>query len=61
MLAFIMTYWDELLIAISGIISGASALAALTPTQKDDAVLAKVKRGLDVLALNVGYAKPATA
>lgn len=61
MLAFVMTYWDELLIAISGIISGASALAALTPTQKDDAVLAKVKKGLDVLALNVGYAKPAVA
>ena len=61
MLAFIMTYWDELLIAISGIISGASALAAITPTQKDDAVLAKVKKGLDVLALNVGYAKPAVA
>ena len=61
MLAFIMTYWDELLIAISGIISGASALAAITPTQKDDAVLATVKKGLDVLALNVGYAKPAVA
>ena len=61
MLAFIMTYWDELLIAISGIISGASALAAMTPTQKDDAVLATVKKGLDVLALNVGYAKPAVA
>ena len=61
MFAFIMTYWDEILIAISGIISGASALAAMTPTQKDDAVLAAVKKGLDVLALNIGYAKPAAA
>ena len=61
MLAFIMTYWDEMLIAVSGIISGASALAALTPTQKDDAVLSKIKKGLDILALNIGNAKPAIA
>ena len=61
MLAFIMTYWDEMLIAISGIISGASALAAITPTEKDDFILSKIRKGLDVLALNIGHAKPAVA
>ncbi len=59
MIAFLINYWDELLIAISSVISGASALAALTPTAKDDKLLAKVKKGLDILALNVGNAKPA--
>lgn len=57
MISFIISYVDNILIAISSIIAGASALTALTPTQKDDAVLAKVKKGLDILALNVGRAK----
>lgn len=57
MFGFLITYWDELLIAVSGIVSGASALAALTPTSKDDTFWAKIKKGLDILALNVGYAK----
>ena len=59
MFAFLITYWDEILIAISGIVSGASALAALTPTSKDDSFWAKVKKGLDILALNIGHAKAA--
>lgn len=59
MLNFIMTYWDQLLIAISSVISGASAVAALTPGQKDDVVWAKVRRVVDVLALNVKNAKVA--
>lgn len=59
MIQFIITKWDEILIAISGIVAGASALAALTPTTKDDSVLAKIKKVLDVCALNVGNAKTA--
>ena len=59
MLAFLINYWDEMLIAISSVVSGASALAALTPTTKDDKLWAKIKKGLDILALNVGNAKPA--
>jgi len=59
MLSFLINYWDEMLIAISSVISGASALAALTPTTKDDKLWAKVKKGVDILALNVGNAKPA--
>lgn len=59
MIQFIITKWDEILIAISGIVAGASALAALTPTTKDDSVLAKIKKVLDVFALNVGNAKTA--
>ena len=61
MMTFIMTYWNEMLIAVSGIISGASALAALTPTPRDDAFWSKIKKAVDLVALNVRYAKPATA
>ncbi len=50
------------LVAISGIVTSASALAALTPTPKDDALLGKIglflKRVINLLALNVGNAKP---
>ena len=57
MLQFIMTNLDSLLIAVSGIVAGASTLAALTPTPVDDCLLAKLRKLVDLLALNVGNAK----
>jgi len=39
------------------VISICSIIAALTPTPKDDAWMSKVYRFIDILALNVGYAK----
>lgn len=59
MINFIITHFNDILIAITSIISGASVLTALTPTQKDDKVVQKVKNVLNVLALNIGNAKPA--
>lgn len=59
MFSFIITHLSDMLIAISSIVAGASALAALTPTPKDDAILAKIKSGLNLLALNIGNAKAA--
>jgi|TARA_R100000084_G_C4551266_1_gene100164 hypothetical protein len=35
----------------------ASAICALTPTKKDDEILAKVYKVLEFLALNIGKAK----
>ena len=35
----------------------ASAICAITPTPKDDAVVAKVYKVLEMFALNVGKAK----
>jgi hypothetical protein len=35
----------------------ASAICALTPTTRDDAILAKIYKVLEFLALNVGKAK----
>ena len=42
---------------ITAVIASASAIAALTPTKKDDAFMAKLKPFIDILALNFGGAK----
>jgi len=39
------------------VVTAASAIAAATPTQKDNKVLVKVQGLLDFLALNIGRAK----
>lgn len=59
MFQFIISNFNDILIAISSIVAGASALTAVTPTQKDDSILTKIKQFLDVLALNIGNAKRA--
>jgi hypothetical protein len=46
--------WLEAALAIVG---AASAVAAATPSRKDDELMGKVTRVIDMLALNVGYAK----
>ena len=43
--------WIEPLLAVIG---AASAVAAATPTQKDDKIVGKIVRIVDFLALNVG-------
>lgn len=57
MLNWIIEHWDELTVAIASVIAAASAVSALTPTPKDDAFFAKVKKVVDVLALNIANAK----
>ena len=44
MLNFIINHLNELWIVISSAITGASAITALTPTQKDDNILAQFKK-----------------
>ena len=45
------------LVAVTTVVTACSAIVALTPTPKDDAVLAKVLKVLNALALNFGAAK----
>ena len=46
------------ILGIIGIVIGAaSAIAAATPTPKDDVIIGKVYKIIDLLALNVGKAK----
>lgn len=44
---------------VTGVITIAAAIAALTPSPEDDKVVAKARKVLDALALNVGHAKNA--
>ena len=48
---------DTILATITAVVTAASAVAALTPTPKDDDVLGKVYKIVDWLALNIGKAK----
>jgi len=54
---YVMQNSVELVAILGSIVACASAIAALTPTPKDDAWVAKVYKIVDWLALNVGKAK----
>jgi hypothetical protein len=56
-LTWISTHADQIIGAITSIVTGASALAALTPTPKDDSIIGKLYKVIDFLALNIGKAK----
>lgn len=60
MFEYLMNNWDEVLNLITLVIALAAAIAALTPTPKDDKVLAVLRKIVDALALNVNHAKNKT-
>ena len=41
------------------VIAAASAVAAITPTKKDDKAIAWARRWVNILALNIANARPA--
>jgi len=53
---FVINRFDDILVTISAVVAAASAICALTPNTKDDAFFSKIRRFLNVLALNVGKA-----
>ena len=53
---WIFANWTNILSIATTIIAAASAIAALTPSNIDDPVIASIRRFIDVLALNVGQA-----
>lgn len=57
MITWILTHQLELVHAITAVVAAASAIAALTPTPKDDTWAGKLYKIVDWLALNVGKAK----
>ncbi len=59
MFDFIMTNLNDLLIAVTSIVTGASAICVLTPNKKDDSIMAKIQKTVNILALNFGHAKTA--
>ena len=60
-LIFMIEYFtvnkEAILQVVTAVIAAASAIAALTPTPKDDGLLKKVAKIVDLLALNVFRAK----
>lgn len=56
-MAFIIEHADELLAIVTAAVTLASLIAALTPSPKDDGIIAKLRKLVDLVALNVGNAK----
>jgi hypothetical protein len=56
-IAYLVSNVDSIVAALTAIVAAASAIAALTPTPKDDSLVAKAYKIVDWLALNVGKAK----
>lgn len=48
---WITTHWQQILAWIGGIVTAASIIVKLTPTQKDDNILAKIIKILAALSL----------
>lgn len=56
MLTFIQNNIDVIIQIMAGIVATASLIASLTPSPKDDGVLLKIRKVVEMLALNVGHA-----
>lgn len=50
---------ENALAVATALVAAASVIASLTPTPRDDTVLGKLYKVLEILALNVGRAKEA--
>ena len=57
MIDYITANWFEILEVVSLVVAAAAAIAALTPTPKDDGAIKVIRKIVDALALNVGKAK----
>lgn len=56
-ISFIFKNWSTIIDSVSTIVSACAAIAALTPTPKDDAALRNIRKVIDALGLNWGHAK----
>lgn len=54
---WIVEHIDQLIAIFTGIVTVCSMIAALTPSPKDDGIIAKLRKLVDFLALNVANAK----
>ncbi len=57
MIDYILDNKEQLFGVVTAVIAAASAIAALTPTPKDDTIIGKAYKLVDWLALNVFKAK----
>ena len=54
---YVQENWEAIRGILTAAVALASAVAAITPTPKDDGIVKKLYKILDLLALNVGKAK----
>ena len=47
----------DILDTIVYVIAAASVISSITPTKKDDAIVAKIMKYVDMLSLNIGQVK----
>lgn len=52
----VLNHLDTVWTVVSSVVTIASAIAAVTPSKKDDEVVGKVRKVIALLALNVGGA-----
>jgi hypothetical protein len=52
MIEYIVANWATIVAAITAVVSAASVIARLTPTQVDNQIIDKILSLIDVLALN---------
>jgi len=57
MIETIARHIPEILEVLTLVVALAAAIAALTPTPKDDGIVKKIRKVIDYLALNFGNAK----
>lgn len=58
MIEFITSNWEGVVAVITSVVTLASAIAALTPTPKDNKIIATIYKFLvEIPALNIGKAK----
>ena len=57
MISYLSENIEEIYAILTTVVAAASAIAALTPTPKDDTVIGKAYKIIDWLALNVMKAK----
>jgi hypothetical protein len=54
---WIVAHFGDVVDIASKVVAAASAVAALTPTPKDDTVLAGLRKVVDFVGFNFGFAK----
>ena len=54
---YLQQNWEAIVGVLTAAVALASAIAAMTPTPKDDGFVKKLYKLIDLLALNVGKAK----
>ena len=56
-LNLVIENWDTYSVAVLAVMGAAAAIAALTPTPRDDGIVAFLRKVIDIIGMNIGNAK----